>query len=68
MQGPDFTQWHGFYEVAKHFYFKFLPEAEELKPGITEKHVTGKMHEWRKGLTKDKIQQLLDFYKNRYGQ
>ncbi len=68
MQGPDFTQWHGFYEVAKHFYFKFLPEAEELMPGISERHVTGKYHEWRKGMSKDQIQELLDFYKDRYGQ
>jgi len=30
MMGPDFTQWHGFYEVAKHFYTKFIPEAEDL--------------------------------------
>ncbi len=34
MQGPDFTQWHGFYEAAKHFYFKFLPEAEALSLGL----------------------------------
>ena len=27
MMGPDYVQWHGFYEVAKHFYMKFLPEA-----------------------------------------
>ncbi len=27
MMGPDYTWWHGFYEVAKHFYFKFIPEA-----------------------------------------
>ncbi len=68
MQGPDYTQWHGFYEVAKHFYFKFLPEAEALMPGISDRHVKGKMHAWRKGMTKDQIQQLLDFYKDRYGQ
>lgn len=30
MMGPDYTWWHGFYEVAKHFYFKFLPEARAL--------------------------------------
>ena len=35
MMGPDYTQWHGFYEVAKNFYNEFLPEAEEAEPGIT---------------------------------
>ncbi|MCB9558591.1 MAG: hydroxylamine oxidoreductase [Deltaproteobacteria bacterium] len=30
MQGPDYTHWHGTYEVAKHFYSKFVPEIEEL--------------------------------------
>jgi len=28
--GPDYTHWHGTYEVAKHFYTEFLPELEEL--------------------------------------
>lgn len=27
MMGPDYTWWHGIYEVAKHFYFKFIPEV-----------------------------------------
>jgi hydroxylamine dehydrogenase len=30
MMGPDWTQWHGNYEVAKHWYGKYLPELEEL--------------------------------------
>lgn len=30
MMGPDITHWHGTYEVAKHFYTKFIPELEEL--------------------------------------
>jgi hypothetical protein len=67
MQGPDYTQWHGFYEVAKHFYFKFIPEAEKLSPGLTERFVKGKHHQWRKGMTKAQIQQMLDFYQKRYG-
>jgi hydroxylamine dehydrogenase len=28
--GPDITHWHGTYEVAKHFYTKFIPELEHL--------------------------------------
>ena len=30
MMGPDYTHWHGTYEVAKHFYSEFVPELEEL--------------------------------------
>lgn len=30
MMGPDYTHWHGMYEVAKNFYTDFLPELEEL--------------------------------------
>ena len=30
MQGPDYTHWHGTYEIAKHFYVKFIPELEHL--------------------------------------
>ncbi len=30
MQGPDYTHWHGLYEVAKAFYTEFIPEAQEL--------------------------------------
>lgn len=27
MMGPDYTWWHGFYDVAQHFYLKFVPKA-----------------------------------------
>jgi len=30
MMGPDYTHWHGTYEVAKHFYGHYIPELEEL--------------------------------------
>ena len=30
MMGPDYTHWHGTYEVAKHFYSKMIPELETL--------------------------------------
>jgi len=30
MMGPDYTHWHGTYEVAKHFYIEYIPELEEL--------------------------------------
>lgn len=30
MMGPDYTHWHGTYEVAKHFYIKLIPGLEKL--------------------------------------
>ncbi len=30
MMGPDYTQWHGMYEVAERFYAEFVPEVKEL--------------------------------------
>jgi hypothetical protein len=30
MMAPDYTHWHGTYDMAKHFYSKYIPELEEL--------------------------------------
>lgn len=30
MMGPDFTHWHGTYELAKHFYTEYVPELRHL--------------------------------------
>ncbi len=30
MMAPDYTHWHGMYEVAKHWYTKFIPELKEV--------------------------------------
>ncbi|MHC4597963.1 MAG: multiheme c-type cytochrome [Planctomycetota bacterium] len=30
MMGPDFTHWHGTYELAKHWYSEFVPELNHL--------------------------------------
>jgi hypothetical protein len=30
MQAPDYTHWHGTYDLAKHFYTKMVPEVEDL--------------------------------------
>jgi hypothetical protein len=54
--------------VAKHFYTKFLPEAEELSPGITAELLATDEHRWKKGLTPEEIKSVLEFYKKRYGQ
>ena len=68
MMGPDYTQWHGFYEVAKTFYTEFIPEAEALLPGVTQAVMNSPYHQWTKGLSKEQLQEELDFYKKRYNQ
>ncbi len=68
MMGPDYTQWHGFYEVAKTFYTEFVPEAEALDPGVTTDVMKTDYHKWHEGLTPEQIQQQIEFYKKRYGQ
>ncbi len=30
MFAPDYTQWHGFFEVAERFYMSFIPQVQEI--------------------------------------
>ena len=30
MFAPDYTHWHGLYEISRNFYHEFLPEVQEL--------------------------------------
>ncbi len=79
MSGPDYTWWHGIYEVAQHTYFKWIPEMKELvkkKDGnedfanaILAKHfkpIAG--HDWFfNGISKDSIEKVRKGYEERYG-
>ena len=47
MMGPDYVQWHGFFEVADRFYNEFVPSAEALLPGVTEPFLQEPAHQWR---------------------
>lgn len=35
MMAPDYTQWHGLFEVAERFYMKLIPEAREITAAAT---------------------------------
>lgn len=54
MMGPDYTHWHGTYEVAKHFYVKMIPELEHL----IEKYIDSDNAE--KAAAAANLQQVLD--------
>lgn len=77
MMGPDYTHWHGMYEVAKHFYQKFLPSiikaAKAKSPEMAEKYtavvdalMAEDMHKWKKGLTPEEAEALKKMYQERY--
>lgn len=73
MQGPDYTQWHGFFEVAERFYFDFLPKADEAAHGDAEVAKVIKTlldspeHSWKKGMSPEERRKIDEFYKERYG-
>ncbi len=79
MMGPDYTHWHGMYEVAKHFYQKFLPQVvkaaatqgEEVKRKYelkVQRLLTKDEHKWRLGLSPKEAQALQKEYRQRYNQ
>ncbi len=58
MMGPDYTWWHGMYEVAQHFYFKFIPEVRKLKDPEINAYIDkmlndDPMHNWLSRPTKE---------------
>ena len=75
MSGPDYAWWHGIYEVAKTFYMEFIPEVkkiagDDLAKQLLDKHVYSQPgHLWlRDGMSKEQLQKIQDFYRERYGQ
>ncbi len=77
MNGPDYTHWHGMYEVAKHFYFKFIPELMRL---AEEKNMKAKYekavneilarpeHQWyKKGFDAETMKAIKAEAAERYG-
>ncbi len=77
MSGPDYTHWHGMYEVAHHFYFGFLPELMRLakEHGMEAKYkkevdalLSRPEHQWyRQGFDKDVMQAIRAEQAERYG-
>lgn len=54
MMAPDYTHWHGTYDLAKHFYTKYIPELEK----IIHKGMTS--GDSKKKASAEKLQALLD--------
>jgi len=79
MMGPDYTHWHGMYEVAKHYYEKFLPaivmaaQAKSSAMGrkyrqLVEQHLAREEHQWLKGLSPEEAERLRTMYQQRYNE
>jgi hypothetical protein len=67
MQGPDYVQWHGFYDVAERFYIELVPEAERLLAGVARDIMDRPEHRWARGaMTEAERQEIREFYRRRY--
>ncbi len=73
MQGPDFVQWHGFFDSAERFYTTFLPQAKKAAHGdpkvlaVIRAVEEDPMNAWLKGLSPEEQKKIEDFYRKRYG-
>ncbi|MBI4984420.1 MAG: cytochrome C552 [Rhodocyclales bacterium] len=79
MMGPDYTWWHGMYEVAQHTYFKWIPEmrAAVMKKDGNEKAADEILtkyfkpidgHDWYfNGISKDAVEKVRKGFEERYG-
>jgi len=76
MMGPDYTWWHGLYEVSQHFYFKFIPAARayndpEVNAYIDKMFKEDPMHQWMSRPTEEikadiRSGKMQQFYKDMY--
>jgi len=73
MMAPDYAWWHGIYDVAQHFYFKFIPEARKLNDPDVNQFIDNMlandpMHQWlsqptadlKKGIRSGEIQKIYE--------
>ena len=78
MSGPDYTHWHGMYDVAENFYYEFIPELMHLakEAGMEEKYqkevdaiLARPEHQWYKeGFDADVMEAIKAEQKERYKQ
>jgi hydroxylamine dehydrogenase len=79
MMGPDYTHWHGMYEVARSFYTEFLPQVVETAaakgPEMKKKYeakvaaiLARPENIWLRGLSPEESARLRESYREKYGQ
>ncbi len=77
MSGPDYSHWHGLYEVARHFYYEFIPELMKLAKehnmeakykAAVEEILAKPEHQWyKKGFGEGVMQAIKAEQAERYG-
>ncbi|MBK1717544.1 multiheme c-type cytochrome [Thiocystis violacea] len=79
MNGPDYTWWHGIYEVAKNTYFEWIPELkevvhkkdgnEEFATAMLKKHFApNEGHDWYfNGMNPEQLENVRKGFEARYG-
>jgi hypothetical protein len=82
MMAPDYTHWHGMYEVAERFYMGLIPQARELveegrrhgkaagaaqAEQVIEEILARPEHEWFEAGADDKMRAIREQMEKRYG-
>ena len=82
MMAPDYTHWHGMYEVADRFYMQFVPQAREVIHAAREKGKTAEAaraeevlndvlarpeHKWFSEGAEDQSEKIRQEMQRRYG-
>jgi hypothetical protein len=79
MSGPDYTWWHGMYEVGKNTYFEWIPELREVvkKKDGNEKVADAMLekyfkpipgHDWYfNGMSTESLEKVRAGFEERYG-
>jgi len=69
MFAPDYTHWHGMYEISRNFYQEFLPEVQELADHAGQgekykKHIEALLakpeHIWKRTGGSDETMKLIE--------
>lgn len=83
MMAPDYTHWHGMYEVADRFYMGLIPQAREIVHHAQESGQTGAAaaveslisdilarpeHQWFEGGAAEQMAEIRQAMQERYGQ
>ena len=77
MMAPDYTHWHGMYEVAERFYMELIPQAREIAAhggaaGRNVEQVIGEIlsrteHSWFEEGAEGQARNIREAMKSRYG-
>jgi hypothetical protein len=83
MMAPDYTHWHGMYEVADRFYMQLVPQARELAESarragranaaasveqVLDELLARPEHSWFEGGAAEQMEEIRKRAEERYGQ